>query len=90
MVSTILLLPLQMDITVNVLNINDNTPRFVGAPYSFTVSESATTGIVVFIAEATDDDLGPPGVVTYSIIDGNPNNVFWINPQVRYFVYICI
>ncbi|PIK59218.1 putative cadherin-23 [Apostichopus japonicus] len=69
------------DVTINVININDNNPRFEGAPYTFTISENVTTGTLAFIAVATDADLGPPGVVTYSIVDGNTDNVFWINPD---------
>ncbi|PIK33992.1 putative cadherin-23, partial [Apostichopus japonicus] len=68
------------DITVNVLNVNDNTPRFEGAPYAVTISENVNVGTLAFIAGATDADLGLPGVVTYDIIDGNIDDVFWINP----------
>lgn len=67
---------------MNVLNVNDNSPRFEGAPYAVTISENVNVGTLAFIAGATDADLGLPGVVTYDIIDGNIDDVFWINPLV--------
>ena len=62
---------------IEVLNLNDNTPTFVGNPYSWTITEHSTTKTITVLA--TDDDLGDFGEVRYIIIDGNFQNSFSIN-----------
>ena len=52
-------------VTVNVIDINDNTPEFSESTYETVVVENATTGETVLIVMATDDDTGSNGQVTY-------------------------
>ncbi|XP_071829643.1 cadherin-23-like isoform X1 [Apostichopus japonicus] len=64
-----------------VVNVNDNDPIFLEAPYNISLRENSTVGTVKFVAVAMDADLGPDGEVTYSIQSGNQENAFWINTQ---------
>ena len=56
-------------LTVNVLDENDNSPRFVGDLF-FETDEEQTEGTLVGTVEAVDADSGSNGEVTYSIIPG--------------------
>ena len=66
------------DTTVQILNVNDNAPMFVGEPYSATIQENSPENTVALTVEATDADLGIHGEIRYSIIDGNLNDAFQI------------
>ena len=52
--------PVDVSTTINIGNVNDNTPVFVAAPYSVSIAEDASTGTILTIS-ATDGDLGTPG-----------------------------
>lgn len=45
-------------VTVNVIDINDNAPSFVGTPYLANVKENAGLGTPVIDVNATDSDSG--------------------------------
>ena len=45
-------------VTVNVIDINDNAPSFVGTPYVTSVKEDADLGTPVIDVNATDSDTG--------------------------------
>ncbi len=66
------------DTEIRVLNINDNAPMFIGAPYSGGVEENSPANTDVLTVEATDADLGVHGQVRYAIVAGNLNNSFGI------------
>ena len=66
-------------IQLDVLNCNDNPPVFDRDYYNFTISSSASQGHVIGQVHATDSDNGMD-VITYSILNGNINDVFGINP----------
>ncbi|XP_064481963.1 cadherin-related tumor suppressor-like [Ornithodoros turicata] len=67
-----------VDIVVNVLDENDNSPVFDPRQYSASVSENASIGLSVLQISATDQDEGSSGQVRYSIIAGDPNHDFVI------------
>ncbi|XP_071313466.1 protocadherin alpha-8-like isoform X15 [Trachinotus anak] len=56
----------EMNILVNVLDVNDNTPVFSKDIYSVTLTENAPIGTTVVQVNATDLDEGPNGDVVYS------------------------
>ncbi|XP_042648951.1 cadherin-23 isoform X2 [Tyto alba] len=62
-------------LTVNVLDVNDNTPRFrpFGVTY-FTekILEGATQGTTLISISAVDPDKGPNGQITYELLDLSP------------------
>uniref|UniRef100_A0A8C5U7Y6 Cadherin-23 n=1 Tax=Malurus cyaneus samueli TaxID=2593467 RepID=A0A8C5U7Y6_9PASS len=62
-------------LTVNVLDVNDNTPRFrpFGVTY-FTerILEGATQGTTLISISAVDPDKGPNGQITYELLNLSP------------------
>ncbi|KAK0046214.1 protocadherin-like wing polarity protein stan isoform X1 [Biomphalaria pfeifferi] len=56
---------------IQILDVNDNTPQFVYAPYSYTVNELTPVGLTVFRGiSATDLDEGPNKQIFYSFSSG--------------------
>ncbi len=59
-----------------------NNPPSIPSGQTFTVSTPAADNAAVGTVNATDPDgAGPNGTLTYSIVSGNPNGVFAINPS---------
>ncbi|XP_075959866.1 protocadherin alpha-8-like [Anarhichas minor] len=56
----------EMNILVNLLDVNDNTPVFSQDVYSVMLNENAPIGTTVIQVNATDLDTGPNGDVVYS------------------------
>lgn len=62
-------------LTVNILDVNDNTPQFkpLGITYyTERVLEGATAGSTLITVAAVDPDKGLNGLITYSILDMTP------------------
>ncbi|XP_069388121.1 protocadherin alpha-3-like isoform X26 [Paralichthys olivaceus] len=73
-----------VQIHVNVLDVNDNTPSFSKTLYKARVNENAPTGSLVIQLNATDLDEGDHGRVMYSFVkraNFNPADVFFINAE---------
>lgn len=69
-------------VMVNVININDNAPVFVEAPFFLSISEGTTNGTVVVTYIAIDADSGEFGDVVYSISSTSTNPLpFSIDPE---------
>ena len=60
--------------TIEVLNLNDNSPIFSQDPYTMSIVEHSTMDTITI--SATDADLGTNGEVRYFIIDGNFQSSF--------------
>lgn len=58
-------------VIVNVLDDNDNSPRFDKDYYSFELLENLPSGTVVTSITATDPDLGNNALLRYSIVQHN-------------------
>ena len=54
-------------IQIQVLNENDNYPKFLENSYSFEIQENESPGYLIGEIEAKDDDIGEFGFITYSI-----------------------
>ena len=67
-------------VQIHVLNCNDNPPTFVNHFYNFTILSSANSGHVIGHVYAPDNDNDETDVITYSILNGNINNVFAMGP----------
>eukprot|EP00035_Acanthoeca_spectabilis_P006219 m.122020 g.122020 ORF g.122020 m.122020 type:complete len:4758 (-) comp13405_c0_seq2:212-14485(-) len=66
--------------SIDILDINDNSPVFNQSSYSAAVREDAIVGLKVGNAvAATDADIGDNGVVTFEIIGGNSEGRFALN-----------
>uniref|UniRef100_A0A8C4H9P8 Cadherin domain-containing protein n=1 Tax=Dicentrarchus labrax TaxID=13489 RepID=A0A8C4H9P8_DICLA len=71
-------------LTVNVLDVNDNTPTFSKSLYKVNVKENATPETLVIKLNATDLDEGINSKILYSFIKrGNidPSNIFDLNSE---------
>ena len=66
------------EITVKVLDINDNTPKFKLPIVNIDILESVEVGTLIPFDSATDPDLGQNSVTSYSIVSGNSENKFAI------------
>lgn len=68
------------DILINLLDTNDNTPRFTSEYYIARVPENSPGGSSVVCVTADDPDSGPWGEVTYTIY-GSGADLFAIHPS---------
>uniref|UniRef100_A0A3B5RCH3 Protocadherin Fat 4 n=1 Tax=Xiphophorus maculatus TaxID=8083 RepID=A0A3B5RCH3_XIPMA len=68
-----------MDVTMMVLDVNDNTPSFSQNIYDIEIEENILTGTDVIQVFATDADDGTNGQIRFSIAGGNTNNDFRID-----------
>lgn len=65
-------------VIVNVMDANDNEPKFLRSTYEFTVEENLRRGAVVGVIQAKDADLDVNAAIRYSLIPSNTS--FQINP----------
>lgn len=68
-----------MDVTMVVLDVNDNTPSFSQNIYDIEIEENTLTGTDVIQVFATDADEGTNGQIRFSIPGGNANSDFRID-----------
>lgn len=67
-------------IKINLLDENDNAPRFTQQQYSAAVWEGNNKGTFVMQVAAFDSDQGSNSRLLYHIVDGNHDNAFIIEP----------
>jgi len=73
-----------IELTVNVVDVNDNSPRFEHADYDITVPEDVTPGTTLLHVAALDADDGLNGRVVYELspqglLDGSTSLPFAVN-----------
>ena len=66
------------NVSITVIDANDNVPEFEQLLYTVNISESAGVGSIVSTVLARDSDSGVNAESTYSITDGNTGSVFSI------------
>ena len=83
-------------LTIHVLDKNDEAPRFEANPYVATVSEEVTPHTSILRVEARDGDYGNNGQVRYSFLSDKHSQLFhidpnqgWITTQVWQLTLIC-
>lgn len=69
------------NISITVLDMNDNVPVFDNASYSVNVSENAPVNYSLITVTATDADSSSNGLITYDIVENHSNGPFGINPN---------
>ncbi|XP_040037255.2 protocadherin Fat 3 [Gasterosteus aculeatus] len=69
----------QVDLTILVLDVNDNAPVFQRRDYAITVPEDVAVGTEVLRVLATSADIGPNAEITYNIRSGNELRKFTID-----------
>ncbi|XP_050832385.1 protocadherin Fat 3 [Serinus canaria] len=67
-------------VNVNVTDVNDNAPTFSQAVYSAVISEDAAVGDSVLMLIAEDLDSPPNGQIHFSIVNGDQDNEFSVDP----------
>uniref|UniRef100_A0A8D0FG95 Protocadherin Fat 4 n=1 Tax=Strix occidentalis caurina TaxID=311401 RepID=A0A8D0FG95_STROC len=67
-------------VTVNVVDVNDNSPAFSPEDYFPNVLENAPSGTTVIRLNATDADSGPNAVIAYAI-QSSDSDLFVIDPN---------
>ncbi|XP_046326847.2 protein dachsous-like [Haliotis rufescens] len=65
---------------VNLTDVNDNVPKFTQNKYITSVWENNAPETFVTMVQANDEDTGRNGQVLYSIINGNKDDAFVIQP----------
>ncbi|KAK3083731.1 hypothetical protein FSP39_002221 [Pinctada imbricata] len=70
-----------MLVTVNVLDINDNSPTFPRVKYEFDIFEDIAPESVVSTVNAVDHDDGENGRIEYGFIPDVVSGMFGINPN---------
>ena len=68
------------DLFITVLDVNEFTPYFSEPNYEAKIPENTLVGDTVIVVSATDSD-AVENIVVYSIISGNSNDTFIINPK---------
>ncbi len=66
-------------VTVVVLDLNDNAPKFEQPVYEVTITDLVKRGQFVTIVTATDADSSDAGNLAYSIVGGNEKQAFMID-----------
>ncbi|XP_036340341.1 protein dachsous-like, partial [Rhagoletis pomonella] len=66
-------------VTVEVLDTNDNDPRFLSSAYEFSIEENMHRGALVGVVAATDLDLYENAEILYTLIPSNTS--FQVNPN---------
>ncbi|XP_047661150.1 protocadherin alpha-2-like [Tachysurus fulvidraco] len=72
-----------LDVTVNVIDVNDNTPTFSKELYKVIVPENSMLGTQIIKLNASDTDTGTNGEIIYSLISHGKeksSDIFQINP----------
>uniref|UniRef100_A0A2K5L1Q0 FAT atypical cadherin 4 n=1 Tax=Cercocebus atys TaxID=9531 RepID=A0A2K5L1Q0_CERAT len=67
-------------VTVNVIDVNDNSPVFLSDDYFPTVLENAPSGTTVIHLNATDADSGTNAVIAYTV-QSSDSDLFVIDPN---------
>lgn len=77
-----------LSIDINIIDVNDNIPRFENRSYVVSLSENLPVGSTVVRVHAVDPDEGPNGRVRYQFsrrtqaaLQGTDDDVFSIDPQ---------
>ena len=68
-----------IDLFITVLDVNEAPPFFSAPNYEASIPENASVGDPVIVVSATDSDAVKN--IVYSIISGNSNDTFIINPE---------
>uniref|UniRef100_A0A8C2GD79 FAT atypical cadherin 3a n=1 Tax=Cyprinus carpio TaxID=7962 RepID=A0A8C2GD79_CYPCA len=67
-------------VNINLTDVNDNAPMFSRDAYSVSISEDANIGDTVVKVTAEDVDSQANGDILYSIVSGDRENQFFIEP----------
>ena len=63
---------------INLDDLNDSSPTFIGGPYNVEADETLEVGETILEVTANDPDEGFKDNVVFSIVGGNPDGIFEI------------
>lgn len=69
------------NITIKVLDVDDNCPIFLSPQYKATISENSTFGTFVVNVTALDLDIGTNAELDYGVLDGNDRGAFTVDSE---------
>ncbi|OCT88695.1 hypothetical protein XELAEV_18017325mg [Xenopus laevis] len=67
------------NVTINIIDINDNTPEFSNDTYYLEVMENCKNGTQIGTITATDLDSGDLGKITYQLLPESIQQIFHVN-----------
>ncbi|XP_013393116.1 protein dachsous [Lingula anatina] len=73
--------PTYTDLVINVIDENDNSPKFLQESYQVTLPELTPPNAYIITVQATDADSGSNSQITYSIIGAARDDGFYVDPQ---------
>ena len=71
-----------INVTVNLLDINDNRPLFNPATYTSSVIDDIAAGTPIKVLIATDADSGNNAVITMKVTGGDPGEQFYMDGNI--------
>ncbi|XP_015248433.1 PREDICTED: protocadherin Fat 4 [Cyprinodon variegatus] len=74
-----------MRLNITVQDVNDHTPKFSRATYSFDIPEDTAPGSIVAAILASDSDSGLNGEITYLLEEDDEDGTFLLNPVTGVF-----
>lgn len=69
------------NVTITVMDIDDNCPVFESPVYRTTIEEGSAIGTSILTVKATDRDIGTNAELDYGILTGNDRGAFRIDPD---------
>ncbi|XP_072119468.1 protocadherin Fat 3a isoform X1 [Mobula birostris] len=70
-----------VDVTIHVTDVNDSPPEFSQDVYESVLLLPTYSGVEVLMVSATDPDFEVISELTYTLLDGNAENCFSIDPR---------
>ncbi|KAL3878276.1 hypothetical protein ACJMK2_030641 [Sinanodonta woodiana] len=67
-----------LTVTINVLDENDNQPKFVDSLLNVTIPENIGVGKVILILTAKDADSSKNGEISYELRDRQPDEIYYL------------
>ncbi|KAM8765246.1 protocadherin-23 isoform 2-T2 [Rhynchonycteris naso] len=68
-------------VSIEVLDVNDNPPKFSSLKYHAHVKESTPVGSHITVVSANDDDVGIHAEIIYHIVSGNEKGHFYLEER---------
>ncbi|XP_062584769.1 protocadherin Fat 4-like [Saccostrea cucullata] len=68
-----------LTLSIEVVDANDNSPYFIGEPYSVTLGRADSVGTYLISINGNDTDLADNAVIEYFIVSGDVSDTFYLN-----------
>ena len=68
-----------LTLSIEVMDANDNSPYFIGEPYSVTLGRASPVGTYLTTITGNDTDLMDNAVIEYFVVGGDVSNTFFLD-----------